>query len=119
MELKEFYSKIEGDYEGTIGRLYKEELIKKFVGKFLQDKSFEELCENLKNNNLEDAFRSVHTLKGVAVNLGFTKLYQVSSTLTEALRNKEYDSVEDIEDMFADVEAEYKFTIQTIGQLME
>ena len=32
------------------------------------------------------AFRGAHTLKGVAQNLGFERLYQVSAVLTEAMR---------------------------------
>ena len=34
----------------------------------------------------EAAFRAAHTLKGVAQNLGFQKLYLSSAALTEALR---------------------------------
>ena len=34
----------------------------------------------------EAAFRGAHTLKGVAQNLGFERLYQVSAVLTEAMR---------------------------------
>ena len=114
MELKEFYNKIDGDYEGTVSRLMKDELIKKFVIKFLNDKSYEELKSNLASSNMEDAFRNVHTLKGVASNLGMTKLYTVSSKLTEALRNKEYDGV-DV--MFEAIEQEYNRTILLIKEL--
>ncbi len=114
MNLKEFYDKIGGDYEGTIGRLYKEDLVKKFVKKFLNDKSYDDLLEYMKNAELEDAFRAVHTLKGVAINLGFTKLYNVSSTLTEALRHKEYDGTDM---MLNEVKKEYKLTIDAINEL--
>ena len=114
MDLKEFYTKINGDYEGTIGRLYKEELVKKFVLKFLNDKSFEDLCEYMKNDNIDEAFRAVHTLKGVAVNLGFTKLYDVSSALTEALRHKQLDG---IDLMFSAVETEYNITVEAVKEL--
>ena len=114
MELKEFYDKIDGDYEGTISRLMKDEIIKKFVIKFLNDKSYEELKSNLESSNMEDAFRSAHTLKGVASNLGMTKLYTVGSEITETLRHKEYDGV-DV--MFEAVEKEYIKTIELIKQL--
>lgn len=114
MELKEFYDKIDGDYEDTVSRLMKDEIVKKFVIKFLNDKSFEELKSNLESSNMEDAFRSAHTLKGVASNLGMTKLYTVGSEITEALRHKEYDGV-DV--MFEAVEKEYMKTIELIKQL--
>ena len=68
----------------------------------------------MKDDKLEDAFRAVHTLKGVAINLGFTKLYEVSSTLTEALRHKEYDNTQA---MLEDIKEEYKHTIDMINEL--
>ena len=114
MDLKEFYNKIDGDYEGTKSRLMKDELIKKFILKFLDDRSYQELKSNLESSSMDEAFRSAHTLKGVAVNLGMTKLYTVSSELTEALRHKEYDGVDA---MFEAVEKEYNKTISLIKEI--
>ena len=56
----------------------------------------------------------MHTLKGVAINLGFTALYNVSSALTEKLRNKEYDNLDDI---IADVKKQYDIVIEAIAAL--
>ena len=67
MELKEFYKNVKGDYSGTLERLYKEDFIKRFIVKLPYDKSYLELKENLAKNDMDEAFRSVHTLKGVAV----------------------------------------------------
>ena len=36
-----------------------------------------------------DAFRAAHTMKGICLNLGFDKLYEVSAALTEQLRDRE------------------------------
>ena len=38
-------------------------------------------------NNAEEAFRAVHTLKGICLNLGFDTLYKASFELTEKLRD--------------------------------
>lgn len=91
MTIQECYAALGGDYEEVLGRLYSEALVKKFVGKFLADQSFSSLESTLKAKNYEEAFRAAHTLKGVSQNLSFTKLYQSSHEITEALRTKDYD----------------------------
>ena len=91
MTIQECYAALEGSYEEVLGRLYSEALVQKFVGKFLTDKSFQLLEDSLKAEDYEEAFRAAHTLKGVAQNLSFTRLYQSSHEMTEALRTKDYD----------------------------
>ncbi|MBE5936236.1 MAG: Hpt domain-containing protein [Lachnospiraceae bacterium] len=121
MILKEFYNQVQGDYEGTISRLCKEDLVKRFVLKFTNDKSFEELLDTFEKKNYEDAFRAVHTLKGLAVNLGFTKLYEECSVLTESLRNVTSSDVDnkmaDIKKMIEDIREEYNKTISLINEI--
>lgn len=89
MNLEECYEAIDSDYDDVMRRLGSETLVRKFVLKFLDDTSFRGLKEGLENQDAELAFRSAHTLKGVCMNLGFTKLFEVSSALTEELRDKE------------------------------
>ena len=89
MTLQECYAALEGDYQEVLGRLYSEALVQKFVGKFLSDKSFQLLQDTLKAGDYEEAFRAAHTLKGVTQNLSFTRLYQSSHEITEALRSEE------------------------------
>ena len=64
------------DYEGVLGRLGSEAIVKRFALKFLQDPSFAQLKESLAKNDGEEAFRAAHTLKGVCLNLGFEELFQ-------------------------------------------
>lgn len=71
MTVKECYEQMGADYEGVLGRLRSEALIKKFAKKFLDDGSFQSLKDNLAAGNGEEAFRAAHTLKGVCQNLGF------------------------------------------------
>ena len=84
MTLKECYDALGGNYEDTVRRLYNE----KFLFKFEEDPSFENLKKALEEENLEAAFRAAHTLKGVAQNMGFDNLAESSSVLTEALRSR-------------------------------
>ena len=91
MTLHECYAALGGDYQEVLGRLYSEALVQKFVGKFLADQSFQLLSDSLNAGAYEDSFRAAHPLKGVTQNLSFTKLYQSSHQITEALRTKDYD----------------------------
>lgn len=87
MTLKECYAALGGDYEGVMGRLPGEKFVQKFVLKFAQDGSYDLLVRSMAEENYAEAFRAAHTIKGVCQNLDFTRLYQSSSALSEALRN--------------------------------
>lgn len=87
MSLQECYRTLEGEYEEVLGRLRSERLVQKFVLKFLNDGSYELLCNSLKSEDYGEAFRAAHTIKGVCQNLSFTRLYKSSNQLTEALRS--------------------------------
>ncbi len=94
MNIKECYQMMNGDYDGVISRLIKEERVRKFVLKFLDDPSYQLLCTSLENCQYEEAFRASHTIKGICQNLGFTQLYFSSNELTEKLRNHDYDNLD-------------------------
>lgn len=114
MTVKECYEQMGADYEGVLGRLRSEGLIKKFAKKFLDDGSFQSLKDHLAQGNGEEAFRAAHTLKGVCQNLGFDNLYQVSFNITEKLRGGETDGCEEL---FAKVEEQYKKTTDAIHMM--
>lgn len=116
MSLKECYAALEGDYEDVIARLRSERLVQKFVLKFLNDPSFDLLNHSLENADYEEAFRAAHTIKGICQNLSFTRLYQSSHLLTEALRNGW--SPEGAE-LLSRVTADYQQTIAAIRRLQE
>ena len=88
MTIQECYEAIGGNYEDVLRRLRSEALIRKFTLKFLEDQSYPLLKQALGDNNYEEAFRGAHTLKGVCQNLSFDRLYEVSSELTELLRDR-------------------------------
>lgn len=114
MTLKECYEQLQGDYEGTLGRLCSAKLVEKFALKFLTDGSYALLEDSMSKGNYTEAFRAAHTLKGVGLNLGFTKLYEVSEELTEALRDgKQPENGE----LFENVKKEYKRTVSLLQEL--
>ena len=114
MTLRECYARLNGDFDGTLGRLCSEKLVERFALKFLADGSFSLLEEAIAAGNYNDAFRAAHTLKGVSLNLGFTELYKVSDEMTEALR----DGAEPENDtLFQKVKDEYQRTIDLLQEL--
>ena len=54
MTVRECYEKIGSDFDKVLGRMGSEALVKRFAVKFLEDKSFEELTESLKEKDGED-----------------------------------------------------------------
>lgn len=111
MNLKECYAALGGDYESVVARLMTEKLAAKFVLKFLDDSSYENLCRALEEHHAEEAFRAAHTIKGICQNLSFTGLYESSSTLTEALRG---GNLEEALKLFPQVQADYEQTVSAI-----
>jgi len=76
-----------GDYADVIARLRGERLVQKFLLKYLDDQSFDLLCAAVARRDPEEAFRAAHTIKGVCQNLGFTRLLDSSSQMSDALRH--------------------------------
>lgn len=86
MGLQELYTEIEGNYKDIMERLVTETRVRKFVLLFLEDDSYENFLKAMEEENVSEAFRAIHTLKGVCLNLGFQGMYPVVSDMTELLR---------------------------------
>ena len=72
MTLNEFYTTVGGNYEDVIARLHSEAFTEKFLRMIPQDNSLPLLKEAAAAGDVPTAFRAVHTLKGIALNLGLT-----------------------------------------------
>ncbi len=68
-------------------------LYKKLLIEFRDDysNSFHDIKTALNNDNLEEAERFVHSIKGVAGNLGINKLHKIASDLEAGIRKRETD----------------------------
>lgn len=113
MTIQECYAQMGADYNEVFRRLYNEAMIRKFVRLFLQG-SFHNLEAALKEQNVKEAFRAAHTLKGVCQNLGFSNLYAPAVTLTETLRAGQLDGTAE---QFAEVKKQYRITMAAIQAL--
>ena len=75
--------------EGLERCLNNEDFYLRLVNKALNDDSYFKLKEELANKNLDEAFKTAHSLKGVIGNLSLTPMYEIIYELTEYLRKKE------------------------------
>ncbi len=114
MSLKECYAVLGGDYDGVVSRFHGERLVQKFALKFLADGSYQLLQDSLDAQNYEEAFRAAHTIKGVCQNLGFTRLYESSARLTDALRD---GWSAEVESLLPPVREDYAVTMDALRAL--
>ncbi len=91
MNLKDCYTSFGGDFDEVLARLRREQIVQKFAYKFLDDKSFLQFETSMENKDYEEALRAVHTLKGICQNLSFSRLYESSSLVTNALKENDYN----------------------------
>lgn len=85
-DLRAFYQEADGDLDGVLARLRSEERVTKFLRLFLVDDNHDNLMAALETGDLDTAFRTTHTLKGIAGDMGFDHLAAVSSEACEAFR---------------------------------
>ena len=111
MNLKDCYLKFGGDFDEVLGRLRREQTVGKFVFKFLDDKSFSLFESSIGSKDYEDALRAVHTLKGICQNLSFTRLFESSSLVTNALKENDWNKAVD---MMPKLSKDYYETINVI-----
>lgn len=118
MTMEECYQEMGGDYAEVSVRLPSLRLIEKFVGRFLEDKSFEMLCRAMDAGDRAEAFRAAHTLKGVCANLSFSRLLNSVGRLTEELR-PETDTIPDTAaSLMEEVQRDYQVTVAAIRRYL-
>lgn len=116
MTLKDFYETIGSNYTAALTRMgNSERMLSKFVRKFTDDKTAEQLFAAYESGDFSLAFRMAHTLKGLCANLGLDKLQNSSSELTEALRNGVV--ADNAPELLARVRADYEMTVGTLKEL--
>ena len=119
MTIQECYQKLGGDFAQVEKRLPSVSLIKKFITKFLDDKSFHELCHAMQSGQPVEAFRAAHTLKGVSANLGFDRLLASAGNLTELLRQKTDAIPAGAALLLEEVERDYESTVSAIRSYLD
>lgn len=119
MALEEFYGSITGDLNAVRGFLPNDESIMKFLKMFFEEPVYGELCTSIEADDLATAFRAAHTMKGLAIGMGFTGLHDASSQLTEALRPNDAGvptAPENVPELFDRVKQEYSAITEAYQQ---
>ena len=94
MTIKEFYTSINVNPEDVLHRFANNEaMLAKFLKKFLDDKTYQDLTLAVEEKDWETTFRAAHTLKGLAGNFGFSQLFELSSAVVERYRAQDYDAI--------------------------
>lgn len=115
MNLEQFYNRRDENYQVILGRFMgNEKLLGKFVRNFPDDPTYGLLCDAMKAGNWEQAEMSAHTLKGVAANLSFPKLFESSANLVNTIRCKDLDKADGL---FQEVKRTYEEVLQDISGL--
>ena len=118
MTIQECYQQLGGDYAQVELRLTSAALVKRFITKFLEDKSFEQLCQAFASGNREESFRAAHTLKGVCANLGFDRLLSSAGDLSEILRTANDTIPAEAASLLTTVQRDYAQTVETISAFL-
>lgn len=117
MNLKDALELAGVDYEMTLNRFSNNGmLLERFVKKFPNDKTFQELDTAVSDKRYSDVERSAHTLKGIAANLGFQYLSDLSAEVVNLVRSDHYDN-DNIGIAFSRVAEEYEKVVSCINRL--
>ncbi len=94
MTVNEFYERIGGDYQDIKNRLSNDAIIEKFLKKFLNETSYQEMLAAISKNSIEETIATSHKLKGVAANLSFTNLFRSLNQLLKLLREDKQETID-------------------------
>lgn len=114
MTLKEFYTAANGNYQEIMSALVKEDRILRYLHKFADAQMNTKIKSALNMKDYETAFNEAHNLKGMSLNMALTKMIDLSSNLTESLRNGPTGQENEF---FKLVETEYIRICELINQL--
>lgn len=116
MTVKELYENIGGNYESALRVLMSDQLIARFIVKFLQDKSCERLLSAQDAHDPAALFESAHAMKGVCANLGLDNLSRQASDIAEQFRPGSTRTMSDAElsERIAAIRSDYERSVESI-----
>ncbi len=117
MDLRKCYAAAGADYEDVMRRFMSEARVVRFLSMFLRDQSCDQLCAAMEAGRWDEAFRAVHTMKGISMNLSLTALRDACIALTENLRGGGTDG--QTADLYEQVRQEYSRTAGAIRAYLE
>lgn len=110
MTIKEFYEKINGNYEEVLSRLSKEDRVKRFAIRFFcldEEDDIGDLEKAIQNQDANNIFEYAHKIKGNSLNIGYTELAKYSSIIVEEVRAREIKDISKLDDLFSKLKSNY------------
>ena len=94
-------------------------LLHKFMKKFIDDETFNKLAEALSNKQADEIEIQAHTLKGIAMNLGFDALGAKSAAIVECMRSNDSEClcIEKAGPLFDSAREEHEKIINVLNQM--
>lgn len=86
MSVQELYEELQESYQDVFERIGNEKWIAKYLKKFTVNSLDKELKAGMAAEDWEKIFKATHSLKGLALNMGFNRLATVSAKVCEATR---------------------------------
>ncbi|NCB91257.1 MAG: Hpt domain-containing protein [Clostridia bacterium] len=115
MKLDEFMKELEMDAKTTRARFMNmDKMLLKFLRKFPEDHSFNDLTEAMKVDDWNCIERAAHTIKGVAGNLGLEDVRRSGQEMVDDVRAGNYDR---LPGEYAELSEAYEKTCSLIAQL--
>ena len=90
-----------------------EQFYERILSKFPMDENFILMERSINENNISQAFRHAHTLKGLAATLDLTNISDILIPMTEKLRAGESEG---IQDLFDQLKVQYKLICDLITE---
>ncbi|MBO6137065.1 MAG: Hpt domain-containing protein [Lachnospiraceae bacterium] len=117
MTTKELYERIGADYDAALRRLPTDDLVAKFIVRFLDDTSCQRLIDVWEAKNEGEMFEAAHAAKGVCANLALTKLYENASIITDAYRpgKEELREKTDVDALMKQFKEDYENSVREIN----
>lgn len=117
MDLNGFYQEVGGSFQEVVGRFGgMEAMVKKFLGRFREDTSFQKLEQAVERMDAQEIDNAAHTLKGVCSNLGISRLQEYAQNLMMHVR--EGKPMEEVPAMMEQIRAEYGQVIEKLNGVL-
>ena len=119
MTISECYQALGGDYSQAQKRLFSDQNVERFITKFLDDRSYSQLCQAMQNGQRKEAFLAAQTLESVSANLSFEKLFGSAQQLAKLLRLEADTIPQEAAPILAQVKEDYRTTVDSIRTYLE
>lgn len=112
---QEAFQELGFSYEELVARFSGNEMLaKRFLKKFVEDKTYGTLCQAIEENDYVGIESFAHTLKGVAANLGLQSIFHYADAVVKAVRQEQYL---EIPRLFELLKQSYEQVISVLKQL--